>query len=179
MSSERIYTIGHGGRTASTLLDQLKQFDIQYLIDVRSKPYSRHQPDFARESLSNFLSENGIKYVFMGEQLGGMPKDSECYTEGKVDYEKCRSKAFFRDGIERLRSAYSQGLLVCLLCSESKPWQCHRSKLIATSLAENGIEVFHLLADGSVCTQDQSMRKITGGQESFFGEHLTSRRAYR
>ncbi len=52
------------------------------------------------------------------------------YTDGKVDYSKCRTKEFFRRGIERIRNAYNQGLRVCLLCSEGKPWQCHRSKLV-------------------------------------------------
>lgn len=68
--------------------------------------------------------------------------------EGKVDYQRCRTKAFFVRGIDRLRTASDKGMRVCLLCSESKPWECHRSKLIGWVLQDQGIDVEHVLPDG-------------------------------
>jgi uncharacterized protein (DUF488 family) len=177
--NRKIYTIGYGGRRAADLLRQLSSMGIEFLIDVRSSPNSRYQPDFSRAAMENWLPANGIKYVFMGEQLGGLPKDNDCYTNGKVDYSKYRQKKSFQNGINRLKVAYSQGLKICLLCSEAKPWECHRSKLIASVLGDEGLEVEHFLSDGSLCTQSDAMLELTGGQENLFGQHLTSRKVYR
>ena len=178
MSIGRVYTIGHGGRTTEELLDQLRRAEVQFVIDVRSAPYSRFQPDFSKEPLEGFLSRHGLKYVFMGDDLGGRPKDPDCYTDGKVDYNKCRTKDFFQRGIGRVQSAYNRGFRVCLLCSEGKPWQCHRSKLVGAALLDEGIEVLHLLPDGRAFTQDEVIRELTGGQADLFGEHFVSRKAY-
>jgi uncharacterized protein (DUF488 family) len=178
MTSGRIYTIGHGGRTTDELLDLLRKVEVQFVIDVRSAPYSRYQPEFSREPLEGLLAHHGLKYVFMGDDLGGRPKDPDCYTDGKVDYSKCRTKEFFRRGIERIRNAYNQGLRLCLLCSEGKPWQCHRSKLVGAALLDEGIEVLHLLPDGGIRTQDEVIQELTGGQGSLFGDHFVSRKAY-
>ena len=179
LKNQQIYTIGYGGRRPEELIRQLNGAGVEFVIDVRSSPYSRYQPDFSRAAMENWLPANGIKYVFMGEQLGGLPKDNDCYTDGKVDYSKYRQKQLFQSGINRLKIAYSQGIKVCLLCSESKPWECHRSKLIASALGDEGLEVEHFLADGSICTQNDAMQELTGGQENLFGQHLTSRKVYR
>lgn len=178
MSTGLIFSIGHGGRSLDEFLDQLRQVDVKFVIDVRSAPYSRYQPEFSREPLKRSLGQCGLKYVFMGDDLGGRPGDPDCYIDGKVDYGKCRTKDFFVRGIRRLHSAYDQGLRVCLLCSEGKPWQCHRSKLVGAALLDEGIEVLHLLPDGRVRTQEEVIRELTGGQADLFGEHFVSRRAY-
>ena len=166
-----VYTIGHGGRTIDELVNLLRMHDVQFLIDVRSVPNSRHQPDFSKKPLEQTLLHHGLKYVFMGKELGGWPKDSACYTNGKVDYSKCRNKAFFRQGIDRLKMAFCQGYRVCLLCSEEKPWKCHRSRLIGAVLQDEGIDVRHILPDGTVGTQDDVIRELTGGQGDLFGAH--------
>ena len=167
-----VYTIGHGGRTMDQLISELSNHNVQFVIDVRSAPYSRYQPEFSKKPLERILIQHKVKYVFMGDDLGGRPKDSECYTNGTVDYSKCRTRDFFRRGIERVRNAYQQGYRVCLLCSEGKPWKCHRSRLIGAALQDQGIDVRHILPDGTVCTQDDMIRKLTGGQGDLFGADL-------
>lgn len=164
-----IYTIGHGGRTIDEFIHELSDHAVQFVIDVRSVPYSRYQPEFSKRSLERNLLEHQVKYVFMGNELGGRPTDAECYTNGRIDYSKCQSKAFFLRGIERVKSAYQQGYRICLLCSERKPWKCHRSRLIGAALQDEGIEVLHLLPDGTVGTQDEVIREVTGGQVNLFG----------
>lgn len=178
MTNGCIYSIGHGVRTAEGLISHLRQVDVQYVIDVQSLPYSRYQPEFSREPLEGLLVRSGLRYVFMGDDLGGRPKDPECYTDGKVDYTTCRTKEFFRREIGRVRSAYNQGLRVGLLCSEGKPWQCHRSKLVGAALLDEGNQVLHLLPDGGVRTQEEVIREITGGQGDLFGEPFASHRVY-
>src|SRR2546421_12049624 len=147
MAEGHIFSIGHGGHSRASFLEQLSRVDVSYVVDVRSMPYSRYQPEFSRESLDKLLAEKRVRYVFMGDLLGGRPKDEDCYTEGKVDYTKTRSKDFFLRGIARLKSAYVQGLSLCLLCSEAQPSQCHRAKLVSAALADEGVEVLHLLRD--------------------------------
>lgn len=175
----QVFTIGHGGKTADQLVEQLHRLEVGFVIDVRSAPYSRYQPDFSREPLSAHLARNTLKYVFMGDLLGGRPQDPDCYTdEGKVDYRKCRTKSFFIQGLRRIRTAYEQGLRVCLLCSEGKPWECHRSKLVGAALLEEGIDIRHVLPDGTTRSQDEVLRELTAGQVDLFGAQFTSRKAY-
>jgi uncharacterized protein (DUF488 family) len=175
----RIFSIGHGGRSLETLVAQLRRLEVSFLIDVRSSPYSRFQPEFSREPLSMRLGERMVHYVFMGDLLGGRPKERDCYNdEGKVDYQRCRTKDFFVRGIERLRTAHTKGARVCMLCSEARPWECHRAKLIGWVLQDLGITVDHVLPDGSVRTQAQVIEELTSGQGELFGSRFTSRKAY-
>lgn len=135
MKSANIYTIGYGLRTLEDFIKILKDFGIEYLIDVRSKPISKFNPKFNQADLQFHLSQNGIKYVFMGDNLGGRPDDNTCYnSEGKVDYKKVEAKEFYKEGILRLKKACENGLNIALMCSEAKPSQCHRSKLIGMTL---------------------------------------------
>lgn len=179
MATGRVFTIGHGNHSREAFLAQLTRAEVGYLVDVRSTPYSRFQPDFTREPLEHVLRENRLQYVFMGDLLGGRPKDDDCYTNGKVDYTKTRKKDFFCRGIARLKKAYEQGLRVCLLCSEGQPSQCHRAKLVAAALGDEGIDVTHLLPDGSHRSQAEVIAELTNGQGSLFGEHFVSRKPYR
>ena len=86
----------------------------------------------------------GIKYVYMGDTLGGRPDSQLCYKDGKVDYEIVRVQPFFYEGIRRLKDAWNLDLTIVLLCSERKPEMCHRSKLIGESLRTSDIEVMHI-----------------------------------
>ena len=178
-TGHNISTIGYGARTPASIVEQLQSAGIRYVVDVRSSPFSRQQPEFSREPLQRLLADSGLKYVFMGDQLGGRPPDASCYTNGRVDYEKCREQDFFRAGVRRLLDACDQGLPLCILCSEGRPVNCHRSKLIGVALEEDGVQVLHLLPDGGVCSQADVIRELTRGQQSMFGDHFLSRRAYR
>lgn len=178
MGTGNIYSIGHGGLTGAALNEHLRRAEVQFLIDVRSVPYSRFQPEFGRESLQRSLGPS-VRYVFMGDLLGGRPDDDSCYTDGRVDYTKTRTKDFFKRGLERLRSAHEQGFAVCMLCSEAQPSQCHRTKMVGQALADEGIEVLHILRDGKLRSQPEVMRELTSGQDGLFAEALMSRKAYR
>ncbi len=179
MSTGQIFTLGYGGRKIEQVTTLLVEARISFLLDVRSKPYSRFRPEFGRERLERRLKWNGIRYVFMGDTLGGLPDDQACYTDGHVDYKKCEVHPVYLRGIQRLRSAFEQGLRVALMCSEGKPWECHRAKLIGTTLDGLGLEVRHFLPDGSTLGQRAVINKLTGGQRELFGAALRSRRAYR
>jgi uncharacterized protein (DUF488 family) len=178
-SRQPLFTIGYGARTLAEFLAALKTNRIEYLIDVRTAPYSKFKPEFSKDLLQYHLERAGVHYLFMGDLLGGQPKDPACHTDGKVDYDKVRAQPWFQKGIERLRKAFEQQHRVVLMCSEGRPEQCHRSKLIGEALAAAGIPVSHIDEDGGLLTQAQVINRLTKGQMDLFGQaSFTSRKRY-
>jgi len=178
-----LYTIGHGTRKPDEFLNILKRFGIAFLIDIRSQPYSKFNPQFNQIALKYLLENNGVKYVYMGDSIGGRPKDVSCYDEnGKVDYEIVKTKEFFLKGIERLKTAFKKNINVVILCSESKPCECHRSKLIGRVLNLDDISLKHIDENGKVKDQSVVINELNKGfgEVDLFGNsiNLTSRKAY-
>lgn len=178
-----IFSIGHGGRNIDEFILLLKKYNIKYIIDVRSKPRSRFHPHFNKEALTQHLKSADIKYVFMGESLGGIPLDRSCYdNEGKVDYEKIKKKEFFLNGIDRIKTAYSKKIRVACMCSELAPCECHRSKLIGDFLEKIDIDIYHIDKKGDIKTQKEVMVEILdGGNYDLFPDSnkgLKSRKSY-
>lgn len=183
MEKKPLYTIGHGNRKSEDFLALLKEFGIEYLIDVRSQPYSKFNPQFNQNELKFFLERNSIKYVFMGDNIGGRPKDPTCYdSEGKVDYEAVKTKDFFINGIQRLITAYNNDINVVIMCSESKPCECHRSKLIGRVLNTDNIILKHIDENGKAKDQATVINELNKGLSAIdlFGNpiNVTSRKAY-
>jgi len=174
-----LFTIGYGARTLDEFLAVLKANRIEYLIDVRTAPFSKFKPEFSKDLLQHHLERAGLRYVFMGDSLGGQPRDPACHTDGKVDYDKVRAQPFFRAGMERLKKAFEQQRRAALMCSEGRPEDCHRSKLIGEALTAAGIPVCHIDEDGQVLTQKQVIDRLTRGQMDLFGApSFTSRKRY-
>ena len=188
MSESFLYSIGHSNKTIEELVSELRLYGIQYLVDVRSMPYSKYHPHFNKEPLKLAINQTGdIKYGYMGDVIGGLPQDEGCYTDGKVDYGKIKQMSFFIEGIERLVKANEQGYKTCVMCSEGDPSMCHRSKLIGEALREKGIIVQHICHDHNnmpiIKTQIDVMNEVNKGVNvvDLFGEigNLTSRKTYK
>ena len=174
-----LYTIGYGSRTLEEFLALLQAHRIEYLVDVRTAPYSKFKQEFNKDLLQHHLEKAGLHYLFMGDSIGGQPKDPACYTDGKVDYDKVRARPYFQAGIERLKKAFAQQQRLALMCSEGRPEECHRSKLIGETLAEAGIPVCHLDENGQLLTHQQVIDRLTHGQLDLFGQSsFTSRKRY-
>ncbi len=181
-SGTPIHTIGYGAREIDSFLKVLQANHIRFLIDVRSKPYSGYKPEYSKHALQTFLETHGIRYIFLGDNLGGQPDDERCYTDGKVDYDKVEKRPFYQAGIERLHKASQQGQRVVLMCSEGKPENCHRSKLIGQTLTRMGIDVKHIDENDEIITQNNVLLRLSDGQPSLFGDDFftyTSRKKYR
>ena len=160
-----IYTIGYGSRSIDQFIEVLQQHEIAYLIDVRSAPYSRYKPEFSREPLEAELERHGVRYVFMGDTLGGHPDDEECYdVNGKVDYERMKKTERYQSGIKRLHTAVAQKQCVALMCSEEKPENCHRSKLIGETLEKQKILIAHIDENDELQSHDEFIKQLTGEQ---------------
>ncbi len=174
-----LFTIGYGARSLDEFIAALKANGIEFLLDVRSSPFSKFKPEFSKEVLQRSLERARIRYLFMGDTLGGQPKDPACHSDGKVDYDKVRAQPFFQEGIATLRKAFEQQRPVALMCSEGRPEQCHRSKLIGEALAAAGIPVCHIDEDGARLSQAQVIDRLTNGQLDLFGQvSFTSRKRY-
>jgi uncharacterized protein (DUF488 family) len=168
MESVPIYTIGYGNRSLEEFIALLQRYQIEYVADVRSQPYSRRSPAFSKKSLVPCLQQQSIGYLFMGDLLGGRPADVTCYVDGKVDYSRVCAKAFYQQGIQRLCLAWEKQLHVVLLCAEAKPQECHRSKLIGNTLFEQHITVAHIDETGECKTQQEINQVLMGGQPTLF-----------
>ncbi len=167
-----IYTIGYGNRSLEEFIEVIKQHGIEYLIDVRSVPFSRYKPEFSKTILSKQLSRHNIRYVFLGDELGGRPKGPSLNdNEGKVDYSKVRKTDFYRSGIDRLCKAFERQEVVALMCSEGKPENCHRSKLIGeTLIGERKIKTLHIDENNNLVSHEKVIERVSGrGRQMSFG----------
>lgn len=157
--SDVVFTIGHSTHTLERFRELLRQHCITAVADVRSTPYSRRNPQFNRAELARSLVEADIAYVFLGRELGGRSDDPSDYEDGRVRYDRLQAKPAFGVGVERvIRGTLEQR--IALVCSEKEPLDCHRSLLVAQALADRGVSVNHILADGSLETHSQTMKRL-------------------
>ena len=168
-----VFTIGHSNQKAADFVALLIKHNVERVVDVRSKPYSRYR-HFNREALKKRLGGLNIDYLYLGEQLGGHPESKEFYENGRVAYERLADSRGFRRGIIQVINESEQNRLV-LMCAEEDPAKCHRHPLLALVLLESGVQVLHLRRDGSV-QNASTMMKHTGLQLPLIepvGEDLT------
>jgi len=148
--SHKLYTIGHSATQFPTFLAMLRRWEVSVLVDVRSKPQSLRFPHFDQVELERAVREEGISYVFLGEELGGRPEDPKAYgNDGIVDYEARRKSYGFRAGIERVIQELAKNDLV-LMCSEEDPLNCHRFLMICPELVSLGLEPLHIRKGGLI-----------------------------
>jgi uncharacterized protein (DUF488 family) len=147
MMKKILYTIGHSTRTIEELIDLLKAHKIALVIDIRSIPHSRHNPQFNEYNLKELLKENHISYRHF-KKLGGLrhtTKDSlntgwiNLSFRGFADYMGTEE---FSEGLEQLKKM-AEKRKTAILCAEAVPWRCHRS-LIADALTVDKWKVFHI-----------------------------------
>ena len=128
----KVYTIGYAEREISDFINILKEHNVTVLVDIRRFPKSKY-PAFEKENLKSILEKNGLKYVFLGESLGGFVKGG---------YEKYMKTQKFRDGFKVLLDLIEKET-VMLMCREKKSKYCHR-RFIANLLEKLGVKVIHL-----------------------------------
>ena len=166
---KRVYTIGHSNRPVQHLIDRLNRHGIKVLVDVRSRPFSRHNPQFNRHDVSEALRKAGIPYVWLGHSIGGVPDDPELKSYGRPDYAKIRASEGYQKGMDDLVSGLESPLgPVALMCSEQDPAGCHRRRLVGVDLIDRGYELVHVMGDGELATE-HDVREGTGeNQPSVF-----------
>jgi hypothetical protein len=156
----RLFSIGHSNHDFAAFVRLLQGARVTAVADVRSHPFSRRQPQFARPELERGLLEYGIDYLFLGDCLGGRPGRPSLYdADGRVDYVKVRAGAAFGRGLERLTRALER-FTVAMLCSEADPLDCHRGLMITPALRDLGIAPGHILRDGTVETTARMEQRL-------------------
>jgi uncharacterized protein (DUF488 family) len=155
-----VFTVGHSNHTLDEFVDLLRQHAIEVVVDVRSAPYSRYSSHFNRDQLKAALRLVEIQYVFQGDTLGGRPPGDEFYDdEGHVRYDRTSEAPFFQEGLERLCDG-ARHYRVAMMCSEGKPHECHRHLLNARVLSERGVNVNHILPDGTLVVESDIPRPV-------------------
>jgi uncharacterized protein (DUF488 family) len=161
-ASTALYTVGHSVHSADVFLALLQQHAIEAICDVRSMPHSRRQPHFNRERLTDALAVQGIRYHFLGLELGARRSEEECYIDGRADYGRIAELPAFRHGLDQVRELAGEAR-VALMCAEKEPLDCHRTILVCRYLRED-LAIAHILADGSLenhtDTEARLMRKM-------------------
>jgi uncharacterized protein (DUF488 family) len=126
-----LFTVGHSVHALPHFFALLRTHTIEVIADVRTKPYSRHVPQFNYESIRAAAIDAGFRYVYLGRELGGYPANPDGFPAG----------------IERLLTGITK-FRVAAMCAEEDPAECHRHRLIGAALHDAGIPVHHIRADG-------------------------------
>jgi uncharacterized protein (DUF488 family) len=143
-----IFTIGHSNRTFDEFVELLRSNGVKRVIDIRTIPRSRHNPQFNRETLGPALKKFGIAYTHL-KKLGGLrhadPKSvnlgwHNASFRGFADY---MQTAEFEAGLERAMKL-AESKLSALMCAEAVPWRCHRS-LVGDALLIRGYQVLEIV----------------------------------
>jgi uncharacterized protein (DUF488 family) len=154
-----VYTVGHSIHSQDRFMELLLSHGVTAISDVRSKPYSRVNPQFNREELKRSLRERGISYVFLGKELGARSDDPSCYEGGKVQYGRLARTPLFQRAIERILTGREKHR-IALMCAEKEPLDCHRTILVARYLVAAGAAVQHIHADGHLESQSEALQRL-------------------
>lgn len=155
-----VFTIGHSTHPQERFVELLLRHGIAQLCDVRSKPYSRMNPQFNREELEQALRAYGVAYRFLGKELGARSDDSSCYEAGQVRYARLAQTELFRQGLTRVLSEMKGGSRIALMCAEKEPLECHRAILVARHLAAPGVRIEHIHANGELESHDAALSRL-------------------
>lgn len=176
-----VYTIGHSTHSLENFLGLLAKHQIEVVCDVRSVPYSQHNPQFNREPLKSQLRSGGVSYVFLGKELGARSDNPDCYVNGKVQYSHLADEPSFQHGIRRLRGGIEE-FRVAIMCAERDPLTCHRTILVCRELRAPELSIEHILPDGTIEENDAAERRLMWmtkiRPDMLVSEHECIERAY-
>src|SRR6185369_1003847 len=142
-----LWTVGHSTRTVGALAELVRAHGVTTIVDVRTVPRSRHNPQWNREGLADALAAHGLRYVHL-PALGGLrhPRRDSVNTglrnEGFRGYADYMQTGEFDASLATLIELATRER-VAVMCAEAVPWRCHRS-LIADALTARGVPVEHL-----------------------------------
>jgi uncharacterized protein (DUF488 family) len=157
--SNIIYTIGHSNHKIDDFINLLKRHRVKCVADVRSVPYSHHNTQFNRESLTVELRNKNIEYIYFGDKLGARPNGDDCCKGSCVSFEYLAKTEQFHIGLEHLTDI-SMKYRVALMCAEKDPIECHRFILICRNLKNSGLHIKHILLDGGIEDNSDTERRL-------------------
>jgi uncharacterized protein (DUF488 family) len=171
-----LFTIGHSGHPIGDFIALLRRHDVDTLADVRSIPASARHPQFRKAALEAALADAGIRYVFLGRELGARRDEPGAYEGDTVSYDRIARLPAFQQGLDWIRDNINEHR-VALMCAEKDPLHCHRTLLVCRQLRDDYAgRIRHILADGSLETQADLERRllaragVDAAQEDLFRE---------
>jgi uncharacterized protein (DUF488 family) len=169
-----LFTIGHSDHATGAFIDLLRQHGVTALTDVRSSPYSRRCPQFNREALAAEVERAGIRYVFLGAELGARRSEPECYEDGKARYSLIARSPLFAQGLERVRQGAEQ-YRIALMCAEKDPLTCHRAILVCRHLRDSMSPILHIREDGRLESHEELESRLVNAAGLSEGDLFRSR----
>lgn len=157
-----MFTIGYATKPMDVYINQLRQHGVDVVADVRSVPFSKVFHDYHQDALRQALRRAGLRYVYLGLELGPRSRDPAHYNaEGQVQFDRVMQSELFKSGIQRLLSGVEKGFTIALACAEKDPAICHRSLLIGWALREyHGVELQHILHHGELESQSALEQRL-------------------
>ena len=158
----KCYTVGHSNLTISDFIDLLGKHDINVIADVRSMPFSQYVPHFNKDVLPKHLNNKGIKYVHLGDLLGGQSSDPNLFFDNssQISYKKIANTDYFKQGIKRIEEGIRKDFKIAIMCSEKSPLDCHRFCLVSNELLKININVDHIVYYDSIDKSETKPHQI-------------------
>ncbi len=161
-----VFTIGHSTRTFDEFIEILETYNVNLVVDVRTIPRSRHNPQFNKEVMPDQLKHLGIKYIHIPD-IGGLrrPKSNSVNLawknssfRGYADYMQTQE---FIDNLLKIVALARENRLT-LMCAEALPWRCHRN-LISDALVVRNIRVEHIISKSSLLKHELNESALVEG----------------
>lgn len=172
-----IFTIGHSTRPIRSFVDLLKSNSITQLVDIRTIPKSRHNPQFGQEEIKKSLKDSEIKYIYLKELGGLRPKTRDSINDAWNNqsfrnYADYMQTDEFKEGLDRLIYT-SRGKITAIMCAEAVPWRCHRS-LISDVLLIRNIESYEIISEKNVRRHTLTKFAVVKGRSIIYPKSTVS-----
>ncbi len=157
-----MFTIGYATKPIDTYISQLLEHGVTVVADIRSVPYSKVFTDYHRENLMQHLHKAGLRYVYLGEELGPRSKDSAHYdVTHQLQFPMLMESALYRSGKQRLFDGLNKDFTIAMTCACKDPAICHRSLLVGRSLRHrHDHELQQILHDGGLESQGELEQRL-------------------
>lgn len=163
-----LYTIGHSTREMGEFIALLQECKITQLVDIRTIPKSRHNPQYSQEELRKSLAEIDIDYIYM-QNLGGLrpatrPSMNSAWRNTSFrNYADYMQTDEFRHGVEELVQLAAQKI-TAIMCAEAVPWRCHRS-LVSDALLARDVPVCEIISKNNIRPHRMTSFAVVNGTE--------------
>ena len=150
-----VYAIGHSNYPFEKLVDMLRKYNINCVVDIRQTPYSKYNIQYNKEVFSENLKQHGFTYIYMGKEFGATRQERSSYTpKGYADFEKAVKEDIFIEGVKRLKKGCSMGYKIVLLGAMQEPIRCHRAIMVGRQLVKEGFDVKYIMHEGHIENQE-------------------------
>lgn len=156
-----LLSIGHSQHAVDFFIRLLREHNVNYILDVRSTPYSQFAAEYNRENIKAVLKKNNVAYTFMGNYFGARPSDNSLYSpNGYLDFEKVVNCLNFKKAFTSVEKGVEQGYRIAFMCTEKDPIECHRAILVTNAFYKAGYSIEHIMPDSTIQTQEDINERL-------------------